>query len=178
MAIAVKVDLRDLEREFVTGETTIRALAKKYDMSFSTLAYHARKELDEQPNWYDKKRAYKGSVDRQRYERIADRHASDMMEIHEESITVARATLRAYAQQLKDGEVKVSTKDAMLAVTVLQTLMGEPSTISEERSVAFRIPGFESEDSLRALIELARARIVPGAVAGGSRQLASGIGQD
>ncbi len=156
--MATKVDYDQIRQEYITSALSARELARRYGISNGTLSARIRAE-----NWDDHRQAYRDSVTRRAYERTADKYAAEQAEIHDESIIVARATLRRYAEQLRNGDVNVTTKDAMLAIGVLRTLMGEPSTISEARTIEFSAGGLDG-DALRRLLEVARARLVEGTV--------------
>lgn len=157
--MATKQDYSVIRQEYITSALSARELARRHGLSNGTLSARIRAE-----NWDDHRQAYRDSVTRRAYERTADKYAAEQAEIHDESIIVARATLRAYAEQLRDGKVTVTTKDAMLAIGVLRTLMGEPSTISEARTIEFSTGGLDGE-SLRRLLEVARAKLIDGGVA-------------
>lgn len=166
-----KIDYAAIEKEYVTGEESLRELARRHDVAWSSLAAKARRA-----EWNDKRLAFRDSVNRRSYERTADRFAAEQAEIRNESVMVMRATLRRYAEQLRDKEVTVNTKDAVAAVGALQLLLGEPTARSENKVIEFSTGGLAPED-LRRLVEFARARIVEGSLAAGSERSDEAAGE-
>jgi transposase-like protein len=157
-----KYDAKAVEMEFVTGEVSIRELARRHGVSFSSLAKHARDN-----DWQGKKVAYKSSLARRGYEAMAAEVASQEGQIREENIMIMRATLRVYAERLKNGEVPISAKDAMDAVRVLATLLTEPEGVKDDRTIIEGSARTVDADFLRRVGEAARRRLnAPGAVAG------------
>lgn len=154
--MAPKVDPTVLEQEYVTGEVSIRELARRHDMSWSTISARARRE-----NWTDKRDSYRDAVKRRSYERTADRYAHEHAEIRSEAVVAMRATIRQYITQLTNGEIKISPKDASGAVQTLMLLLGEPTARTESKVVEFSTGGLDPE-VLRRLEELTRARLVEG----------------
>jgi len=166
-----KIDYASIEKEYVTGEESLRELARRRSVSWSSLASKSRRD-----NWNDKRAAFRDSVNRRSYERVADRYAAEQGEIRSESVMVMRATLRRYAQQLQTGEVSVNTKDAVAAVQALQLLLGEPTARSENKVIEFSTGGLAPDD-LRRLVEFARTRIVEGSLAAGTERSDEAAGE-
>lgn len=166
-----KIDYASIEKEYVTGEESLRELARRRGVAWSSLASKSRRD-----NWTDKRDAFRDSVNRRSYERVADRYAAEQGEIRSESVMVMRATLRRYAQQLQKGEISVNTKDAVAAVQTLQLLLGEPTARSENKVIEFSTGGVAPDD-LRRLVELARTRIVEGSLAAGPERSPEAAGE-
>lgn len=166
-----KINYAAIEKEFVTGEESLRELARRHDVAWSSLASKSRRDA-----WMDKRSAFRDSVNRRSYERVADRYAAEQGEIRSESVMVMRATLRRYAQQLQKGEISVNTKDAVAAVQTLQLLLGEPTARSENKVIEFSTGGVAPDD-LRRLVELARTRIVEGSLAAGTERSDEAAGE-
>jgi hypothetical protein len=156
-----KYDAKVVEQEYVTGQDSIRGLAAKHGISFSTLAAQARKD-----DWKGRRIAYQSSLSRRGYETMAAQVAGAEAAIREESIAVLRATLRVYAQRLTNGEVPVSTKDAVETIRQLAVLLGEPEGGS--RDEPYNVTGTDrakpDADFLRRAIEAARGRLAAGGV--------------
>lgn len=170
--MAPKNDPKVMEQEYITGEESIRALAKRYDMSFSAVASRARNN-----NWSEKRESYRDTVRRRTYEHTADKFAREKAAVQEENIIALRATVRAYIAQLQAGESKVSPKDAIEAAKTLAMWLGEPTSRTESKIVEFTTGGLEPE-LLRRLGEIARARIVEGTAAESPRSLPEGAIED
>lgn len=156
--MAPKVPAQELEREYVTGKLSIRELARQHDMAWSTIAARARRD-----GWTEKRESYQDSLTRRTYEKTADKFAQERAEIHTESVIAMRATVRAYIKDLNDGNIRVSPKDATVAVNTLLLLLGEPTSRTESKIVEFSTGGLE-QDVLRRLAEFARTRVIEGTV--------------
>jgi len=170
--MAPKVDPTVLEKEYITGDMSMRTLAKAHDMSWSAIASRARRE-----NWAEKRESYRDSLRRRTYEHTADKFARERAAMTEENVVALRATVRAYVTQLAAGEIKVSPKDALESAKVLAMWMGEPTARTESKIVEFTTGGIEPE-LLRRLGELARARLVEGTATEPARSLPEGTRED
>lgn len=159
-----KVDPQLLEREYVTSTVSIRELAKRHGLSWSALATRARKADAAGLTWEDKRRAFQTSVAKTSYDKTADRLAKEDVDIRSELVNVNRATLAVYVQQLREGKIAVTPKDAVQATAALMNLLGEPTSRTETSIVDARTGGFDAAE-LRRIVEIARARIVEGTVA-------------
>lgn len=160
--MAPKVDPKLLEREFVTGDISVRELAKRYDMSWSAIATRARKPDAQGLTWYDKKQAFAESVSTKSFDKTVEKFAAEDASIREEMILVHRATIHAYAQQLREGKVAVSPKDAVGASQALLLLLGEATSRTETKNID--ITTIVDAEDFRRLAELARSRLVGGTV--------------
>lgn len=161
--MAPKVDPTLLEREFVTSGISIRELAKRHDMSWSAIATRARKPDAAGLTWYDKKDSFKESTSIRSYDKTIERFAGEEANIREELVLVHRATIHAYAQQLREGKIAVAPKDAVGASQALLLLLGEATSRTETKNIdiSAKLPDID----LRQLAEFARSRIVEGTVA-------------
>ena len=158
-----KYDAVEVEKEYVTGTLSIRALAMKHKVAFSSLASYARSH-----DWNGKRIAYQSSLSRRGYEAMAASIANEQGAIRDESITVLRATLRVYAQRLAKGDVNVTTKDAVEAIRSLAVLLDEPEGVKDEPRNVTGTGRSPDADFLRRAIEAARGRLDPGSVLAGA----------
>lgn len=159
-----KVDPALLEREYVTTQISLRALASRHGLSWSTVAARARKEDAAGLTWDDKRRAFARSVSESSYDKTANKLAREDADITAELINVNRATLAVYVSQLREGKIVVSPKDAVAASNVLMTLAGLATSRTETHVVGDAGNSFAATE-LRRIIEIARARIVDGGLA-------------
>lgn len=162
--MAPKVDHKLLEREFVTGDVSVRELARRHGISWSAVAYQARKEDDAGLTWYDKKKAFSESVSHKSYDKMAERVATEDVAIRDELVLVHRATIHAYAQQLREGKVAITPKDAVAASQQLLLMMGEATSRAETKNLDLRAT--VDLDEFRRIAELARSRLSSGNMAG------------
>lgn len=129
-----KVDYDALEKEYVTGDVSVRELARRYDMSNGSISAQARRR-----EWDSKRASYRDSIARRSYEKSADRFASKQAEVNDEIFGAMRATIYKYIEALKDGKVVPNTKDAVMATDVILRLFGEPSERMEARVVGINL---------------------------------------
>jgi hypothetical protein len=149
-----RVDYRSMERRYITTDLSLRALAKEAGIGWGTLAQHSRND-----GWVEKRAEYRAQADQRALESAEDQFVNRSVEIREEAVNVMRATLYAYADNLKDKPGIVTTRDAALAIDKLLLLLGEPTSRTEERHVFGS--DITSED-LREIIAASRARIIEG----------------
>jgi hypothetical protein len=161
--IAPKVDPTILEREFVTTGVSIRELAKRYGMSWSAIATRARKQDAQGLTWYDKKETFRSSLSAKSYDKTVEKFATEEANIREELVLVHRATIHAYAAQLRVGNIAVTPKDAVQASQALLLLLGDATVRTETKTIG--ITANLPIDDLRQLAELARSRLIEGTVA-------------
>lgn len=161
--MARKYDEKAAEQEYVTTGISIRTLASKLGVSFSTLADKARAE-----DWKGKRIAYQAALSRRSYDAMATQVAADEAVVRSESVAVMRATLRRYAEQLRAGNVSVTTKDAVEAVKTLATLMGEPDNREDDKVDGARNVTRSDADHLRRVAETARRRLASGHILEGT----------
>lgn len=155
-----KADYDQLEKDYVTGDLSIRALAAQHDISWSAVADQARKR-----NWSDKRAAYRDSVAARTYERAAAEFADQKAEITNESLLVLRATVRKYGERLMSGDAKPEAKDAVMAIDKIMLIMGDPTERREEKHLGINITAGPGElDFVRQLLAEARQRSLPGGV--------------
>lgn len=163
--MAPKVDPKLLEREFVTGDESIRTLAERHGISWSALATRARKQDAEGLTWYEKREAFKRSVSAKSFDKTAEKFAIEDATIREELVLVHRATIRAYANALREGRVVITPKDAVNATSSLLLLIGEATSRTETQIVDGNAGHIPIED-LRKLAEFARSKLIePGPMA-------------
>jgi transposase-like protein len=159
-----KIDYEEAERDYRTGNDSIRSLAARYGVSFSSMAEWSRNH-----EW-DKKRAeYRSFVSTQAVGEVAERHVAEKEEILEEAFTLLRATLYEYGRQLRAGTIPVNVKDLAMAITAIQSLLGKPTSRMEATILGVNITADNRDLDLGLLRELervARARLVGGSVDG------------
>jgi len=161
--VAPKVDPKILEREFVTTDVSIRELARRYDMSWSAIATRARKPDAQGLTWQDKKQAFSQSVSAKSFDKTAERFAAEDASIREELILVHRATIHAYASQLRAGNIAITPKDAVGATQALLLMLGDATSRTESKTI--EISANLPVDDLRRLAEFARTKLIEGSVA-------------
>ena len=166
-----KADYADLEKRYVTEGLTYSQLARAAGVSPQSVSEYARRK-----DWPGKRAAYEAALSRRSYEVVASSVAHESAEIRKESILVARATLRAYAKGLAEGQITPSAKDAALMIDLLIKEL----TPSDDREHGETIVSTISPDSdfLRSVVEAARGQLgssgnLAGAAMGGTQRTRS-----
>jgi hypothetical protein len=171
MAMKAKADYASLEKMYVLEEKTYSALARFAGVSPQSVAEYARRH-----DWPGKRAAYQSSLSRRGYENVAATVASQTAEIKMESISVARATLRAYANALVSGQVVPTAKDAALMIDLLAKELVPDDGRDHESTIVSTIS--PDSDFLRRVVDAARGKFsgtgdVEGAILGGSTRTRS-----
>jgi transposase-like protein len=159
---------RDLEREYVTSQISIRELCRRHGISaHSLVTVQARKG-----RWAEKREAYQAKASDAYIERYAARQADREAEVRDkaldaidEAITKFRVDLKATERKLVDGEwvevpvMRLTPRDLAALIDRLQVLFDRPSRINEGRelSISSQLP----IDALNQLVELTRGRGAP-----------------
>lgn len=149
------IDYKEAERRYVMGDESVRAIAQAMGLkSWSSMNAIALRE-----DWKGKRQAYKASIARRSYETAASTVASEQNAIKDEAILAARASIRQYLADLKDGKVTVSPKDAHLWASFLLSEMAAPTGMSTEVPDHARNVTPPDSDLLRRVVEAARERV-------------------
>jgi len=168
--VVVRVDnWSELERLFVVEGKTAREIARIAGISNSTVSARAKRE-----DWEGRKIAYKARLAQRGYEQTADAVAHQQQEVRSESILVARAYIRTFAQQLAEKKIATNAKDTLEFIRFLAAEMdpvkGEGLKDSAKIIEGTSVPALGSgsgEDFLRRIVEVARSRVAaPGGLGG------------
>ena len=168
----IKYNPEEIARRFITGDESIRAIAKDINVSFRSLAQKARNE-----DWAAKRAAYKQTSSQLVVERIQDKWAAQKAEVIDEMLIVLRRTIRKYNERLSDEENPpvITTKDVTLAMQQLLLLLGEPTQRTEERHLGFNFTAEVDPELLRRIEELTRGT-APSGDDGAARSYLEGAG--
>jgi len=128
-------DYDALEKEFLAGDMSIRELCRRNGIrNHSVVHEQARRR-----KWSEKRDRVKGRVVELSIDQIAARQARRMSRIEDaydlavEAIIEAIIKMREDMRLAGDDGVKVYPKDLSILIDKLQTMLGRPTTISEER---------------------------------------------
>jgi hypothetical protein len=164
-------DYRALEREFITGEMSLRELRTHGVTAHSAVMVQAR-----QGGWAEKRCAYQARASATYIEHHADRAAIRESEVRDqaieaidEAITKFRSDLRATKRVvLADGSIAeepvmlITPRDLALLIDRFQILFGRPSTISEGRGFTATVTSEALPlDALQKIVELTRGLARP-----------------
>jgi hypothetical protein len=157
--VSRKLDYGSLEREYITTEISLRAMAKREGASNSTVSDYARAH-----GWEEKRKRYTEEVEQRFLSVAAESRARQLSTILDRSVTMLEMIVTRMAIQLAGDEKKgiqpqeVVLKDALDAVRMVQALRGQPGEIREERQVV----GHLADPRLLELLgDLARRRLGP-----------------
>ena len=144
-----KVDWAALEKEAVTENVSDREIARKHNLSNSTVSAYARAN-----DWKGKKLAYQNALSRRSYEKVAESVANERAAIETENVLAARMYIRKFIGDLNEGHIKPNAKDAL---AFMQFLIGElvpPDAEKTETPVI--VEQMPDADVLRQLVDAAR----------------------
>lgn len=159
-----KYDPQLVEHEYVTSDISLRALAQKHGVSFSSLAAYARSQ-----DWTGKKVAYQAALSRRTYEVMAADQANIKGSVMDDSMKVLRATLSVYAEQLAARKVAIAPKDAVEAIRTLAVLLGQEEGGKETNGPVI-VNGTSrtiNADLLRGIAAAARGQLATDGILGG-----------
>lgn len=146
-------DYAALEKLYVTEDKTYAELAKIGNVTPQSVSEYGKRN-----DWPGKRMAYKAALSRRGYEQVAEAVAFKQTQILDEAIAVARATLRRYAEDIVQGKVAVTSKDA---AEMIRLLMKEltPDDRREQTETTLVFDGNADSDFYRRIVETARSRI-------------------
>lgn len=159
-----KVDYSILAKLYVTEGLSYRELSRRYGVSHSVIAEKGRRD-----DWEGQKFAYRSSLARRGYENMAAAVASESAEVAKESILVARAYVRKFAQDLSQGKITTNARDTVEFMRMLASELapekGEGLKDDHKVIEGKVLPG-GGTDFLRRVVELARERVAAPGVLG------------
>jgi len=154
---------RDMEREYVSGDMSLRELCRKHGISAHSLVTVQAKKR----KWVEKREQYQAKESEAYIEtyaaRQADREAQvrdNALDAIDEAITRFREDMRATEKKLVNGEwVEVPAwymkpRDLSLLIDRFEVLFGKPSIISQHQGLT--LTSELSTDALREFLERTR----------------------
>jgi hypothetical protein len=185
---ATKHDYLTLEREFIEGEESIRALCRRHDIkSWSSVSTYAKKHA-----WEEKRAEYRRKlITRQNdalSKKMAEGRAEKIAKALDDAVDVSSALIWAFYDSLKDRWVEdpetgkrmfvpaqvIEAGDFVKVVDKIMVLNGQPT--KREAHVGLNVSGElnpenTSVELLRDVITIARERGVTSGPSGGSSPL-------
>lgn len=158
-----------LEQEFIVGgdEVTLRYLAKREGMrSNSPISDYAKAH-----DWKGKRQRFREKSSDDFINKSAIQRAERLAILADRSLDVVQAILVQAAQRIVAGNLDISAKDALDAITKVQLLRGEATERTEGRTVNAHVLDARSLDILE---ELARGKLGPSPVGGDKPKLLTG----
>ena len=160
---------RDLEREYITSQISLRALCRKHGITAHSLVTVQAKK----GKWQKKREAYQQKSGDAFIEKHADRMADRQAEVRDkaldaidEAITRFRESMRATKPvRQPDGSIteepvmRLTPKDVAILIDRFEVLFEKPSLISQHQ--ALTVTSELSSESLREFIEATRGRAGP-----------------
>ena len=162
-------DYRELEREFITTDISIRGLCRKHGISAHSLVTVQAKK----GRWQEKREQYQAKESEAFMSRYAARQADRQAEIRDKVLDTIDLALDKFRSDLKatklvrqpDGSVTeqpawyMTPKDLAILIDRFQVLFERPSVISQHQGLA--VSAELSTDALREFIEATRGRAGP-----------------
>ena len=158
-------DYRSMEREYVSGDMSLRELCRKHNITAHSLVVVQAKKR----KWAEKREQYRAKESDAFMSRHAARQADRLAEIHDKALDVIEEALdkssedmRATAKKRIDGEwvevpvMRLKPKDVAILLDRLMVLFERPSFISQHQGLS--VTSELSAESLREFIVATRGR--------------------
>lgn len=167
-----------LEREYITGDMSLRELSRRHGITnHSLITVQARKR-----EWARKRGEYQVGSSNKAIIYMADQEGArrarearvrdNAIDAIDEAITKLRSDMKSTYKVLRgdvwedEPRIVIEPKDVAVLIDRLQVLFGNPSTITEERSLGINLhSGPIDADILRGIVEATRGL---GPVVGGT----------
>jgi hypothetical protein len=159
---------RDMEREYITTDISIRALCRRHDITAHSLVTVQAKK----GKWAEKREAYRAKETESFIEKHADRMADRQAELADraldaidEAITKFREDMKATEKKLVNGAwieepvMRLTPKDLAVLIDRFQVLFERPSVISQHQGLA--VSAELPADALSEFIERTRGLAGP-----------------
>lgn len=151
MARNTKVDYEQARVKYVTEGKSYGQIAAEYGVATQTIAAVGKRD-----DWRGQRMAFASAISRRSIEKMAEGVASESAIIRSEAVLVARATLRRYAQDIADGKIAVTAKDAAIMIELLMRELAPDS--SRETDGPIIVGQSPDVDLLRRVVDAARER--------------------
>jgi hypothetical protein len=160
-----------IEAEYVTGEESIRTLAKSHHLAPATLSRRAK--LD---GWAGKRDAYRASVAEKGYDLLADRDAvqyavrnEQMLRISDQVFQLVEQQVPVWREQIAAGKTPISVREFELIAKLTRLIIGQPTSRSEERKGVLSVHTFD-QGTIERLERAARLRLDDGGGSAGDAE--------
>ena len=147
-------DYTEAERLYVVEGKSYRSVATICGMSWSAVSAHANAH-----DWKGKRQAYLNAIARRSYENIAESVAHETSEVRKEAVLAGRATVRKYLNDLANGKITITSKDAHLWASFLLAEMTASHTETSSEVPNVRNVSPPDTELLRRVVEAARGRV-------------------
>lgn len=172
-----KYDYDLLERKYISGDMSLRELAKEHGMHHSLVM-----EASKRRKWAEKRETFRSQATKSAATFMADRHAMRQvreMEVRDKAIDVIdeafdklRADMKATERKLVNDEwvevpvYRLRPQEVVMLIDRMNVIFGKPSQITEERNLGINVDtGRLDPSALAEFIERTRG---VGPVGGGS----------
>ena len=168
VAVNKRHPYRDMEREYITSQISLRALCRKHNITAHSLVTVQAKKR----KWAEKREQYQAKESDAFMSRYAARQADRVAEVRDKALDVIEEALDKFASDMHatemkriDGEwvevpvMRLKPKDVATLIDRLQVLFEKPSVISQHQGLS--VTSELSAESLREFIEATRERAGP-----------------
>lgn len=161
-----KVDPELLKREYIydSGNPPISftQLAEKHGLARSGVADRGIRE-----KWYEQRQEFRNALGIKTVEALGETWVKFETATREKMMSVGLDYLDKYAEALKNGEIKVSTRDMLGIASMIRTLIGDSAKAAPEGEEGLLDPDSAelTPDALRAglrRLELLEASVIDG----------------
>ena len=158
---APKYDYIDLKRQYVQGEMSLRELCRKNDIiSWSAVAKKAHEE-----DWDERRHEFRRQVEDRSLEALAVKRANKIADITLDALDVIHAAILKMAADMNATEevevngktvkrpaVRMTPRDLDILIARFQTIIGQPSAVSENRNLNANLNADAPPEQLRAIL--------------------------
>ena len=161
-------DFAKLEREFITGQISLRELCRRHNISAHSLVTVQAKKR----KWAEKRQQYQAKESEAFMSRHAARQADRVAEVRDKALDAIdkaldkfNSDMRATEMKRIDGEwvavpvMRLKPKDVAILIDRLMVLFEKPSAISQHQGLS--VTSELSAESLREFIEATRETAGP-----------------
>jgi transposase-like protein len=163
-----KADYDLLEREYRTGDMSLRELARRHGITnHSTVMEYSKKH-----EWVRKRAEYRAQKNDMAVTYMADQEGlrlareaqvrDNAIDAIDEAITKMRSDMQRTEKRMVNGEwveapvMLIKPADLATLIDRLNVLFGRPANITEERKLGVDLTGPVSPDILRGIVEATR----------------------
>lgn len=176
-------DWQLLEAKYVTGDMSLRDIAREENVAASTITRVAKKN-----GWESSRASYRMSKREKTYDLLADAGALDLARRDTQMLSIAdmvfglvEQQIPVWKQQIAEGKTPISVREFDLVAKLTRVIVGQPTSRTEDRHLGLDLHRFEGLDnsSIERLERAARLRLVDGGTSeGDAGPAAAGSGSE
>lgn len=138
-------DWAALEAKYVTGDMSLRDIARDEQVAASTITRVAKKN-----GWESSRASYRLSKREKTYDLLADAGAIDlarrdtqMLSIADKVFGLVEKQVPVWEQQIAEGKTPISVREFDLVAKLTRVIVGQPTSRTEDRHLGLDLHRFE-----------------------------------